>query len=259
MLAIISDIHSNLEALSVVMDDIRRRKVEMIVCLGDVIGYGPDPGACLDMVRSSCSTVIFGNHDYAVLYEPNRFNLGAENAVFWTRKQLQREKDLAVAAQRWRFLGERDTRATLDGTPWGLREITLVHGSPRRPVNEYVFPDDTQTAPTKLQGCMDRFEHVCFLGHTHVPGAFFATDGVIEFYTPEDLGDVLKFTDEKVMINVGSVGQPRDRDPRASYVIVEPGKATFVRLEYDAQATMEKVLAQRDLEDYLGTRLIDGR
>ena len=93
MIAVISDIHSNVEALSAVLDDIAQRGVQKIVCLGDIVGYGPEPARCLDMVMERASVSLMGNHDYAVLYEPNNFNVGAESACFWTRQQLEEESD----------------------------------------------------------------------------------------------------------------------------------------------------------------------
>lgn len=259
MFAIISDIHSNIEALRAVMDDIHSRGIEEIICLGDVIGYGPDPSGCLDIVMESCSEVLMGNHDWAVLYEPGRFNASAEAAVYWTRLQLENDKDPETVARRWKFLGDREVKIVK--TPeecekYHFRDIIFVHGSPRRPINEYIFPDDIYNSPNKITGAMERFSHLCFVGHTHVPGVF--TESV-DFYTPGDLNDVFDISATKAMINVGSVGQPRDRDPRAGYVIVEPEIITFVRVEYDWQTTRDKVLAKPALDDYLGTRLQEGR
>ncbi|NBB94848.1 MAG: metallophosphoesterase [Planctomycetes bacterium] len=256
MLAVISDIHSNTEALRAVLDDIRRRKIETILCLGDIVGYGPDPGPCLDMVMDTCETVIMGNHDYAVLYEPARFNLGAEQAVFWTRRTLENDPNPQKVARRWEFLAAIDVRITRSGEAYGMGELTFVHGSPRRPVNEYLFPDDIYNSPDKVTGVFERFEHVCFCGHTHVPGVF--TDGP-DFYSPDDLDGTFEVTGSKALINVGSVGQPRDRDPRCCYVVVEPGNVHFVRVEYDPGITMRKVHRIPDLDDYLGTRLQEGR
>lgn len=259
MFAIISDIHSNIEALKAVLEDIHSRGIEEIICLGDVIGYGPDPCGCLDMVMESCSEVLMGNHDWAVLYEPGRFNPSAEAAVYWTRLQLENDTDPETIAGRWKFLGDRGVRivkTTQECEKYNCREITFVHGSPRRPINEYVFPDDIYNSPGKIIGTMERFSHLCFIGHTHVPGVF--TESV-DFYTPQDLNDVFDISATKAMINVGSVGQPRDRDPRAGYVIVEPDLIKFVRIEYDWQKTRDKVLAKPALDDYLGTRLQEGR
>src|ERR1039457_4783907 len=105
MLAIISDIHSNTEALTAVLEDIQKRGVTQIVCLGDVVGYGPEPRQCLDMVRNAAATTLMGNHDYAVLLEPNKFNIGAEAACYWTRQQIDDNHDTAARSGHWDFLG----------------------------------------------------------------------------------------------------------------------------------------------------------
>jgi predicted phosphodiesterase len=257
MLAIISDIHSNIEALTAVLDDIASRGVENIVCLGDVLGYGPDPAACLDLVMQKVSFTLMGNHDYAVLYEPNNFNIGAEAACYWTRMRLEEEGDDDRLAARWDYLGNMGVKQTLDGEEFGFGEMVFVHGSPRRPVNEYIFPDDIYNAPSKIQGSFDRFAHLCFVGHTHVPGVFLETP---DFYAPDELEDVYEVdAGHKALINVGSVGQPRDRDSRASYCLIEPGVVRFLRVEYDVGPVIEKVRAIKDLDDYLGARLKDGR
>ncbi|MBN1941698.1 MAG: metallophosphoesterase family protein [Phycisphaerae bacterium] len=256
MLAIISDIHSNLEALSAVLADVDARGIRRVVCLGDVIGYGPNPRECLDLVQQRCSDAILGNHDYATLYEPTRFNFGAEEAVFWTRATLENDPDPAAVARRWEFMGSLEIRRVLDGPDFGDRKILLVHGSPRRPVNEYLFPDDTFNVPAKLAASFERFRRVCFVGHTHLPGVF--TDEP-EFISPEDADGVFRLTRKKTLINVGSVGQPRDRDPRACYVILEEELIRFVRVEYDVKTTMEKIRAIPELDDYLAIRLEDGR
>ncbi len=257
MLAIISDIHSNLEALRAVFDDIESRGCRRIVCLGDVIGYGPDPRDSVDLVRDRTEVTLMGNHDFAVLYEPNRFNIGAEAACYWTREQLEAEPDDVRRNAWWEFLGNMPIKHTLDGAELGMGELTFVHGSPRRPVNEYVFPDDIYNAPSKVQGSFDRFGHLCFIGHTHVPGVFLETP---DFYSPDELDDVYPVdAHRKALINVGSVGQPRDRDRRASYVLLDDGKVQFHRVAYDVDAVCTKVHAVPDLDDYLGTRLKDGR
>lgn len=256
MPAFISDIHSNLEALTAVLADIDARGIQRVICLGDVIGYGPNPRECLDLIQQRCSDVILGNHDYATLYEPTRFNYGAEEAVFWTRAVLEADPDPAAVARRWEFIGSLDIRRVLDDTAFNGHRVLTVHGSPRRPVNEYLFPDDVFNTPVKITTAFERFHGVCFVGHTHLPGVF---TGEPEFISPEDTDGVFRLTDEKVLINVGSVGQPRDRDPRACYVILEEGLIRFLRVEYDVQATMEKIRAIPELDDYLAVRLEDGR
>lgn len=250
MFAVISDIHSNIEALSAVMADIRNRGIERIICLGDIVGYGPDPLACLDLVRKNCQVTLCGNHDQAVLLEPSNFNVGAERACFWTRKQFEDESDAAVRAERWRFLGNLPAKH-VDGS------LMFVHGSPRRPVNEYVFPDDVYTNPTKMTHIFERIGSICFVGHTHVPGVFTSEP---DFYSPDDFSDRVPLaSDEPRLINVGSVGQPRDRDPRACYVLVNNDVIEFVRVAYDVRAVATKVNNIPALDNFLGQRLIDGR
>lgn len=248
--AIISDIHGNLEALTTVLKDIDQRNVDRVICLGDIIGYGPNPLECLDLVMQRCDFAMMGNHDFAVLYEPTSFNTTAEQAAFWTRRQFEAEPDAELRQKRYEYLGNLLVRKWEKGT-------LFVHASPRRPINEYIFPDDVVSAPNKMTSIFDRIEHRCFVGHTHVTGVF--TDEP-DFYPPSDLGDAYKWTDdEKVVVNPGSVGQPRDRDPRASYALMTDEQVSFVRLEYDVMAVVEKVKAIDDLSDFLGQRLIEGR
>lgn len=252
-LAVISDIHGNLEALQAVLADIEQHEVEGIVCLGDIIGYGPDPLACVDLVAEKCEWSLMGNHDFGVLYEPTNFNPGAEQAAYWTRSQFEQEKNGEASATRWRFLGHLRVRVKFGPD----HQIIAVHGSPRRPINEYVFPDDAMNATVKIQQIFERIDHMAVVGHTHVPGVF--TDDP-DFYTPGELRDRFTFQDgEKVMINVGSVGQPRDGDPRASYIVLDDEGASFHRVSYDVDAVVEKIRAIPDLNDWLGDRLLEGR
>jgi diadenosine tetraphosphatase ApaH/serine/threonine PP2A family protein phosphatase len=273
MLAIVSDIHGNLEAFTVVLEEIQRRGITEIICLGDVVGYGPNPMECLDLVIARTRQSLMGNHDFAVFYEPFNFNSGAEMACFWTRAQFENDPDPVRRANRWKFLGNLPARIK---TP----EYVGVHASPRRPINEYIFPDDIYTNPTKFVSLFERFDKLCFVGHTHVPGVFLEGP---DFYSPDELDYKFEIADEKAIVNVGSVGQPRDRDPRSSFVIlhtpdsgdsgdgpggggksgpkVPPGGAylEFVRLPYDVDTTVKKVEAIPELDDFLGTRLLDGR
>ena len=248
--AIISDIHGNLDALRVVLEDIDRRGCDSIVCLGDIIGYGPNPLECLDLVRKRCEFALMGNHDFAVLYEPTSFNTSAEAAAFWTRRQFEGERNPVLRRQRFEYLGNLPTRKKWNDALW-------VHASPRRPMNDYIFPDDVVTAPTKMNQIFDRIERRCFVGHTHVPGVF--TDEP-DFYPPGDLDNRYPFSDhEKAVINPGSVGQPRDRDTRASYALLMDHEVEFVRLAYDIEAVIKKVSRVPALNDFLGQRLLEGR
>lgn len=249
MLAIISDIHGNLEALTAVLAEIDRRQIQDIVCLGDMVGYGPNPIECLDLVLSRVHASLMGNHDFAVFYEPYNFNSGAEQACYWTRRQFELEKDPVRRMQRWRFLGNLPVRVK---TP----RFMAVHASPRRPVNEYIFPDDIYTNPGKFVSIFERVERLCFVGHTHVPGVFLEGP---DFYSPDELDYRFELSDEKAVVNVGSVGQPRDRDPRASFVVLNETSLEFVRIAYDVATTVKKVEAIDELDDFLGARLLDGR
>ena len=263
MFAIVSDIHGNLEALAAVLAEIDRRGIQQVYCLGDVIGYGPDPKACLDAVRARCAVTLMGNHDFAVLYEPYNFNTGAEAASYWTRGRFESEQDLAVKKDRWAYLGglpvrhefQHPTKFAAD-TGDVPTDVLLVHASPRRPINEYLFPDDIYTNPGKFPSVFDKVGRLCFCGHTHVPGVFLEGP---DFYSPDELDFKYPLTDEKAVINVGSVGQPRDRDPRSSFVVVDDEVVEFVRVEYDVKHTVEKVRAVEELDNFLGTRLLDGR
>lgn len=249
MLAIVSDIHSNLEALTAVLAEIDRRGVPEIICLGDVVGYGPNPTECIDLVAQRCKACLMGNHDFAVFYEPYNFNTSAEAASYWTREQFETDPDPVRRARRWKYLG---------GLPVRVRtsQFVAVHASPRRPINEYLFPDDIYTSPGKFVSVFERFDKLCFVGHTHVPGVFLEGP---DFFSPDELDGKFEITDEKAIINVGSVGQPRDRDPRASFAILTDSHVEFVRVPYDFEATIQKVLSIGALDDFLGTRLRDGR
>jgi diadenosine tetraphosphatase ApaH/serine/threonine PP2A family protein phosphatase len=249
MFAIVSDIHGNLEAFTTVLEDIDRRGIQHIVCLGDVVGYGPNPVECLDLVASRCRASIMGNHDFAVFYEPFNFNAGAEQACFWTRSCFENDADQVRRANRWKFLGSLPVRIRTN-------EFVAVHASPRRPINEYIFPDDIYTNPGKFVSIFERFDRLCFVGHTHVPGVFLEGP---DFYSPDELDYKFELTEEKAIVNVGSVGQPRDRDPRTGYVVVSETSIEFIRLPYDCEATAKKVAAIDALDDFLGTRLLDGR
>lgn len=255
--AVISDIHGNASALRTVLNDIQARKIGRIICLGDIVGYGPDPLECADMVRARCDWSLMGNHDFGVLYEPTNFNPGAESAAFWTRDQFDQEPDEKIRAERYEFLGKLRVRV-VETPPGGEFPVLAVHGSPRRPINEYIFPDDAMNAPDKMQSIFERVDRLAIVGHTHVPGVF--TDEP-DFYPPNELGESsYTFVEaEKAVVNVGSVGQPRDHDPRASYAILHPDRIEFVRIEYDIDTTAKKIKSIPQLADWLGDRLYEGR
>ena len=248
--AVISDIHSNIAALTAVFADIDKRGIKEVFCLGDIVGYGPDPKDCLDMIIQRQVVTIMGNHDHAIFYEPTNFNVGAERASYWTRQCLEDEDNAKRRGRRWSFLGKLSTRLQMGN-------IMMVHGSPRRPVNEYIFPDDIYSNSAKIITMFDRVEQLCFVGHTHVPGVFLEDP---DFYSVDELDGVYPICEqEKAIVNVGSVGQPRDQDTRSCYVIVDDKTVEFVRVEYDWESTAEKILANPNLDNFEGERLKDGR
>jgi predicted phosphodiesterase len=246
--AIISDIHSNLEALQAVLADIKAQGIEEIYCLGDVVGYGPNPRECVDLVMP-CKLVLLGNHDQGAMFDPEGFNPSAERAIFWTRQQLeQADGNRAAKERRWEFLAERP-RQSRDG------EFLFVHGSARNPLNEYVFPEDiyNQRKMERIFALVDKY---CFQGHTHVPGIF--TEN-FQFHSPEDIDYAYKLDGRKTLCNVGAVGQPRDGDWRACYVVLDDDTIRYRRVEYDVESTIKKIYAVPDLENFLGDRLREGR
>jgi diadenosine tetraphosphatase ApaH/serine/threonine PP2A family protein phosphatase len=258
-IALISDIHANMDALRVVLGEIDRQvdtsKGDEIWCLGDIIGYGPDPVECVDEVARRCKWALMGNHDFGVLYEPTNFNAVAEAAAYWTRDEFEAEgqRNREHAVKRWEFLGKLRVRVS-EGP------FLCVHGTPRRPINEYLFPEDAESSPNKMQSIFERIPQFCLVGHTHVPGVF-TGDG--DFYSPTELGDASwEFKEgEKVIVNPGSVGQPRDLDPRASYAIIDaervpggldggfgikPKRVQFFRVAYDIDAVCDKIARVAD-------------
>lgn len=225
--------------------------VDEVICLGDIIGYGPDPLQCLDSVIGNCQLTILGNHDQAAIFDPEGFNPVAMKAIYWTREQLENDtSDLEQADRRWDFLGELPRRHD-EG------EYLFVHGSPRDPTNEYVFPE-TVYEQDLLSLLMSRFEKICFQGHTHIPGVFTESGS---FITPEDRDHLIHINEEKCMINVGSVGQPRDGNPRSCFVILDTEEkiVEYQRVEYDAETTRDKIHEIPELDNMLGDRLLTGR
>lgn len=249
--ALISDIHGNLEALEAVLADIRAQNVDEIYCLGDVIGYGPNPCECLDLVMRHAKICILGNHDQAALFDPEGFNPVALQAIYWTRDQLDQGPGTpAQINARWDFLGERPRKHT-DG------DFLFVHASPRDPTNEYVFPEYVFDQ-RKMEALFSKVDRYCFNGHTHLPGVF--TTGC-EFVPPEECGHRYPLGREKLIVNVGSVGQPRDENPRSCYTIVDHHEMAiyFRRVEYDIETTANKIYAEEELANMLGDRLRHGR
>ena len=248
MKAIISDIHSNLEAFQAVLADIKAQGITEVYCLGDVVGYGPNPRECVDLVMQ-CKLCILGNHDQGAMFDPDGFNQPAEKAIFWTRDQLESGPDArSLREKRWEFLAERPRSHRENG-------YLFVHGSARNPLNEYVFPEDIYNQ-RKMERIFALVERYCFQGHTHVPGVF--TEN-LQFLSPEETDGAYKLDGRKTLCNVGSVGQPRDGNWRACYVTLDNDTIRFRRVEYDVETTIKKIYDVPDLENFLGDRLREGR
>jgi predicted phosphodiesterase len=246
--ALISDIHSNLEALQAVLQDIQQHNVQEIYCLGDIVGYGPNPRECVDLVMQ-CKVVLLGNHDQGAMFDPDGFNPSAERAIFWTRAQLEEPVQTPEETERrWEFLAERPRTYRENG-------FLFVHGSARNPLNEYVFPEDIYNQ-RKMERIFALVERYCFQGHTHVPGIFTES---LQFHSPEEIEYAYRLNGRKTLCNVGSVGQPRDGDWRACYVLLDNDTINYRRVEYDIDTTVKKIYAVADLENFLGDRLREGR
>ncbi len=249
--AIISDIHANLEALIAVMAHIDDQGIDEIICLGDIVGYGPNPAECVDIVRDRCRIVIRGNHDEALIHGPIGFTPMAKEAIEWTRKKLQPRFWKSGSKERWTFLENLQTQDTWNG-------YLLVHGSPRDPTSEYIMDREVHLGdPQKFTEIFSSFDKICFVGHTHIPGVFYEGP---HFVPQREIEGPFAYDGQKAVINVGSVGQPRDRDPRACYLTVQPDDDVFQyhRVDYDADATRQRIYSIPPLNNQLGDRLLDG-
>ncbi len=247
--AVISDIHGNWEALSSVLQDIDRRGIETIYCLGDIVGYGPDPELCIAAVRRRCTIVLKGNHEDAILRAPIGFHSLARNAIQWTKSRLLNPWRHPIRSLRnLSFLRSLPARAAGEN-------CCLVHGSPRDPTDEYLLDRLLLAAGEETISELFEFpEPICFCGHTHVPCVFSRNRLLCPAGTD---GQVVELEDQKLIVNVGSVGQPRDRDPRACYVEFTGEKVIFHRVPYDIETTQAKIL-HRGLDGRLAERLAYG-
>ena len=237
--AVIADIHANLDALQVVLEDIKLQKCTHVVCLGDVVGYGADPKQCLDIIRDMNIPVVKGNHDEYIGVDdnPDGFNDAAAAAVNWSRAQLLPDDRKWLRDLKYFRL---------------VANFSIVHATLDAPQRwGYVFEKLEAAASFTYQNTQ-----VCFFGHTHVPVAFIRDTGVRG-------GTYSKFRVEpgkKYFVNVGSVGQPRDRNPKSAYVIYDLPQQTIEirRLDYDIAAQQRKIIAA-GLPVRLAERLATGQ
>lgn len=220
---IIGDIHSNYDALLAVVNDLHRSNIHKILCVGDIVGYAAEPVKCIDLIRELDCTVVAGNHDYAAIgkFPLTYFNHDAKDSILWTSKQLP--------SNQLEYLEHLPLVQELEG-------ITIVHASLNRPeFFTYIL------SSLDAQRCFDLLNNpVCFFGHTHVPLAIYLNNENVHL----DKGNCFQLqTMGKALVNVGSVGQPRDWDIRASYAVYDSSqKIVHVRrVKYDIHSAMHKI------------------
>ena len=243
-IAVISDIHGNLEALSSVIFDTRSRKVDKIVCLGDVIGYGASPNECVEMVRAECDFCLIGNHEAAVFDNVvlQEFNEYAKIAINWTRENLTSKAS--------DFINSLSMSQIFDC-------FTAVHSTPYEP-HLWYYISSLEDALFNFNFFNTRF---CLIGHTHVPGIIaMEEDGSVSVLQPKTFNYGAAFSERaKFIINVGSVGQPRDKNPKSCYVIIDTNEKelSFLRVSYDI-AQYKRKMRIAGMPEFLISRVIDG-
>ena len=227
MLAIISDIHSNYEALTTVYRYLDQHKVDDVICLGDVVGYGPEPNAVCDLIRQRCKVTLLGNHDAATIgamateyYQPP-----AKEAIYWTRSQLSEENF------RWLY-----------ALPFThkLENLAFFHAAPFRP-SSWFYVSQLAEAQHHNSAIYPRLERWNFVGHSHLTRVY-AINGK---KTKEVSGEELSGRENlKYLVNVGSVGQPRDRNPKLGFGLYDPNFDSFrhIRLDYDVESVARKIV-----------------
>jgi predicted phosphodiesterase len=240
--AVASDIHGNRHAFESVLEAISASDAEELWCLGDLVGYGAEPDACVELARRHAAICLAGNHDLGVRGDLplEQFSRGAALAAQWTQDTISGE-----------------TLAYLKGLqPTHLEEsVGLFHASPRDPVWEYVL------SPLQAELCLDVQEHrVCLIGHSHVALSFWRYPGASATGQTRAADETLDLTDGEWLVNPGSVGQPRDGDPRAAWLELddEAWTATYRRTEYDIEGAAAAIRAAR-LPDSLAERLSFGQ
>jgi diadenosine tetraphosphatase ApaH/serine/threonine PP2A family protein phosphatase len=239
--AILGDIHSNLVAFKAVLQDIENKGgFDKIWCLGDVIGYGPEPHACIELLKQFDHICVPGNHDWAAIgrIDTKDFNEDAAFANQWTAEQLTEEDKDYLKSLQLSIIED---------------NFTLAHGSPREPIWEYLL--STRAAKENLEFFNTTF---CLVGHSHIPLVFEHFDDRVTLRQLRDKATI-ELGENRLIINPGSVGQPRDHDPRASYAIYD-SKARIIyhhRIAYEITATQDKMLEEK-LPEFLIYRLSHG-
>ena len=233
--AIISDIHGNLESLNRVLEYLKENEISEIYCLGDVVGYGPNPNECVELIKENCKAVLMGNHDYAAIGLANieYFNEYAKISTYWTQDILSDENLEYLKSLPFTYSTEK---------------YHLVHASPKNPSNwDYVL-----SVNDAKQQIREFDTNICFIGHSHVPVIFSDSD----YYRKKNF---LFAQDQKYLVNVGSTGQPRDGDPRTCFVLYddEQNSVEYVRLDYDIQKSYNKII-NAGLPVFLAERLLKG-
>ena len=237
--AVISDLHSNLEALETALKEIKKRDVEKIVCLGDVVGYGANPSECLELVKKGAQKIIMGNHDRAVEDVELRsyFSPHAREAIEWTAPRLNPEEKKFIRTFREIVIDQK-------------KDVTWTHGSVHEPEEFHYLFREEDTVPS-----FKRLEtHFGFFGHTHIPSLFSKKLGQGK-YLPAGVYQLDK--KDSYLINPGSVGQPRDRNPQLSFAFFDSDELSLeiVRLDYDNQKAAAKI-RKAGLPAYLADRLL---
>jgi predicted phosphodiesterase len=248
---VLGDIHANLEALEAVLESINARGAARIICTGDVVGYGANPAECLAIIRDLNGPVVQGNHDFyaATRSSPDGFNVHARNSILWTRQQLSEEEkewlhDLPMTVGPGDVeLEPRNSKLETDSLELRSLNCGLVHSSLPEPQSwRYIMKPESARNAVRVQE-----PDVVFFGHTHVPAlfSFNPKTGAFRSEFPLKEGVYPLKKGWKHLVNPGSVGQPRDRDPRASYALYDPlaGMLEICRVEYDIAAARKKIIA----------------
>ena len=236
-IALISDPHANLEALETVLKHIHQQGIKTIICLGDIVGYGPDPEMVVDLISRNCELSLIGNHDWALLHDPYGFNYAARNVIRYTQRRMKpRAYHLfGRTKRRWEYLKNLPQK-------YEENNILMVHASVQDPIGEYVCPDRMSGYNSyRIRELFPDIKGLCFYGHTHYPCVI---NEESDCWYPQDKENTFVLeSEQKYIINVGSVGQPRDNDPRTCYVIFDGEKVEYHRLEYDVEKTIAKISA----------------